>query len=486
MKYLIKLYNTLGRKLDEFRSIADKEVGLYTCGPTVYWYAHIGNMRTYVQEDILKRVLIHNGYNVKHVMNITDVGHLVGDSSIGEDKIKLEARKEQKSAYDVANFYTGAFVEDLKRLNILLPDIMPKATAHVNEMLSLIKRLDEKGYLYKVNTGMYFDTSKFKNYGELTGMSFEQLNKNLKAGARVERAAGIKNITDFAVWRFGKSDEKEMIWDSEWGRGFPGWHIECSAMSMKYLGEHFDIHCGGIDHIPIHHTNEIAQSEAATGKKFVNYWLHVAFLTVDGKKMAKSLGNVYTVQDLIDKGYSPIGLRYFLMSSHYRNDQNFTFEALKNAENTVYSIYSFLASLGDAGDGSNKLEMPVVGELENYHRRFFEELDNDLNMPNALAVMHSLISFENKRIENKLVSNEEAKKVTEIMLDFDSVLGMDFKSNLKGIELPKEVKELIDEREKARKERNFKRADEIRKIIEERYGITLEDSERGVIAKKKG
>jgi len=482
---LLKLYNTLGHKLEAFKSIKAGEVGLYTCGPTVYWYAHIGNMRTYVQEDVLKRTLMHNGYKVKHVMNITDVGHLVGDSNIGEDKIKLEARRERKSAYDVANFYTGAFVEDLERLNIIIPDIMPKATAHVNDMLVLIKKLDEKGYLYRVNTGMYFDTSKFKDYGALTGMSFEQLNKSLKAGARVERVAGIRNITDFAVWRFGKGDEKEMIWDSEWGSGFPGWHIECSAMSMKYLGEHFDIHCGGIDHIPIHHTNEIAQSEAATGKKFVNYWLHVAFLTVDGKKMAKSLGNIYTVQDLIDKGYSPIGLRYFLMSSHYRNGQNFTFAALKNAENTVYGIYSFLASVAEAGEKINTVEKQVIEELEKYHKRFFEELDNDINMPNALAVMHSLISFENKRIEQKKVSKEEAERVINIMLDFDSVLGLNFKSNLKGIELPKEVEELIAEREFARKEKDFKKADKIREIIEEKYGITLEDSENGVIAKKK-
>ncbi|MGC9037562.1 MAG: cysteine--tRNA ligase [Candidatus Micrarchaeia archaeon] len=475
----MKLYNTLGRKIQVFRSIKKGEVGLYTCGPTVYWFAHIGNMRTYVQEDVLKRTLIYNGYKVKHVMNITDVGHLVGDSSIGEDKIKLEARKEHKSAYDVARFYEQAFINDIKRLNIIMPDVMPRATEHVNEMLALIKRLDEKGYLYKVETGIYYDTSKFKKYGELTGMTFEQLNKYLKAGARVERAAGLRNITDFAVWRFAKEEEKEMVWDSEWGRGFPGWHIECSAMSMKYLGEHFDIHCGGVDHIPIHHTNEIAQSEAATGKKFVNYWFHVAFLTVNNMKMAKSLGNIYTLQDLIDKGYPPLSLRYFLLSSHYRSQQNFTFEALDNAKNTLNSIYAFLRSL-KAVQKDGGLEKEPSVELDKLHKAFFDELNNDLNTPSALRNMHALIGYENKRLSEGKVTKEEAKKAIEIMLDFDKILGLDFEKALEEKELPEEVARLIQERELARKEKNFEKADAIRKEIEEKYGIVIEDTKEGV------
>jgi len=454
-------------------------VGLYTCGPTVYWFAHIGNMRTYIQEDLLKRTLIHNGYKVKHVMNITDVGHLIGDASEGEDKIKREARKEHKSAYDVARFYEEAFVKDIKRLNIILPDVMPRATEHIKEMLELIKKLDEKGYLYKVSTGIYFDTSKFKKYGELTGMTFEQLNKYLKAGARVERAAGLKNITDFAVWRFAKEEEKEMVWDSDWGRGFPGWHIECSTMSMEYLGEHFDIHCGGIDHIPIHHTNEIAQSEAATGKKFVNYWFHVAFLTVNNMKMSKSLGNIYTVQDIVDKGYSPIDLRYFLLSSHYRSQQNFTFEALENARNTLNSIYSFVRNLNSA-KREGKASSDVLAELEKFHNAFFEEMNNDLNTPGALRNMHALISYENKRLNEGTISGEEAKRAIEIMLDFDNILGLDLKKELEEKELPEEIEKLIQERNIARQNKEFEKADAIRKEIEERYNIVIEDTKEGV------
>ncbi len=475
----MRIYNTLGRKVQTFRSIKKGSVGLYTCGPTVYWFAHIGNMRTYIQEDILKRTLIHNGYNVKHVMNITDVGHLVGDASIGEDKIKLEAKKEHKSAYDVARFYENAFVKDLKRLNVIMPDVMPRATEHIKEMLELIKKLDEKGYLYKVSTGIYYDTSKFKRYGELTGMSFEQLNKYLKAGARVERAAGLRNITDFAVWRFAKEEEKEMVWDSEWGRGFPGWHIECSAMSMKYLGEHFDIHCGGIDHIPIHHTNEIAQSEAATGKKFVNYWVHIAFLTVNGMKMAKSLGNVYTVQDIVDKGYSPIALRFFLLSSHYRSQQNFTFEALDNSAKTLNSIYNFLRNLNAIKRGGEE-DKEAAQELKKCRKEFFDEMNNDLNTPGALKGMHALISYENRRIGEDKVTASEAKHAIEIMLDFDSILGLEFRRELEEKKLPEEVAKLIEEREAARKERNFEKADSIRKEIEEKYNIIIEDTKEGV------
>ncbi|MGC8662189.1 MAG: cysteine--tRNA ligase [Candidatus Micrarchaeia archaeon] len=475
----MQFYNTLGHEIQNFKSIKKDNVGFYTCGPTVYWFAHIGNMRTYVQEDLLKRALMHEGYHVKHVMNITDVGHLVGDASIGEDKIKLEARREHKSAYDVAKFYEDAFLKDLKRLNIIMPDIIPKATEHINEMLDLIKKLDEKNYLYKISTGIYYDTSKFKRYGELIGMNFDQLNKQLKAGARVERASGLKNITDFAVWRFAKGDEKEMVWDSAWGKGFPGWHIECSTMSMKYLGEHFDIHCGGIDHIPIHHTNEIAQSEAATGKKFVNYWFHVAFLTVNNMKMSKSLKNIHTVQDIIDRKYSPLALRYFLISSHYRNQQNFTFEALENASKTLESIYGFIRKI-NAIKIDRSADADAIKQLEIYHKEFFERVGDDLDMPNALKSMHALIDYENKRLAENKVAREEAKKVIEIVLDFDMILGLELNKEIEEKKLPEEVAKLIDERESARKEKNFEKADKIRKEIEERYDIIIEDTKEGV------
>ncbi|MGC8649164.1 MAG: cysteine--tRNA ligase, partial [Candidatus Micrarchaeia archaeon] len=296
------LYNTLGGKKEEFKPISDMKVGLYTCGPTAYFYAHIGNMKAYIDEDLLKRALLYNGYKVKHVMNVTDVGHLKSDQESGEDKVRAEAVAEHKTMREIVDFYSNLFFSDLKKLNIIMPDIIVRASDAIEDILKLIDILDKKGYLYKTKDGVYFDTSKFKDYGALIGMSFEQLNKQLKAGARVERSTEIKNITDFAVWRFALEDEKEMVWESKFGRGFPGWHIECSAISMKSLGEHFDIHCGGIDHIPIHHTNEIAQSEAATDKKFVNYWFHVGFLTVNGSKMAKSLKNIYTLADLEKKG----------------------------------------------------------------------------------------------------------------------------------------------------------------------------------------
>ena len=294
---MIKIFDTYTRKKRKFVPIEKGKVGIYCCGPTVYNYAHIGNLRTYVFEDVLRRVLEYNGFEVKHVMNITDVGHLTSDADTGEDKIEVGARREGKSAWEIADFYTKAFFRDIERLNILKPKIVCKATDHINEMIELIKKLEEKNYTYRTSDGIYYDTSKFKEYGKLSGMNFKDLNEKLKAGARIEFNPEKKNITDFALWKFSPKDKKrQMEWNSPWGIGFPGWHIECSTMSMKYLGEHFDIHCGGIDHIPIHHTNEIAQSEAATGKKFVNYWVHGAFLVLSKNiKMAKSGENFITI-----------------------------------------------------------------------------------------------------------------------------------------------------------------------------------------------
>ncbi len=476
---MLKIYNVLYRKKQDFKCIDDKKVGMYTCGPTVYSYAHIGNLKSYVSEDVLKRVLMHDGYKVKHVMNITDVGHLVGDMDMGEDKVQMTARIEHKSAYDVARFYANQFFIDLKRLNVIMPDVIPKATEHVPQMLALIKRLSEKGYLYALDNGVYYDTSKFRRYGELAGMDFGKLNTHLKAGARVERAAGLRNITDFAVWRFAKGNEKEMVWDSEWGRGFPGWHIECSAMSMQYLGEHFDIHCGGIDHIPIHHTNEIAQSEAATGKKFVNYWVEMNFLTVNGAKFSKSLHNTYTLQDVIERGFSAAAVRLFFVSSHYRRKLNFTFEALKNMEKTLDGIYAFLeriATLDHAGAPDRKFTA-IISKL---HNAFFAALDNDINTPLALSKMHELISETNKRLEKKELSSADAKEVIEAMLDFDSILGVGMEKHIGAKrKLPDEVEKLIREREAARDSKDFARSDAIRKELNDRYGVVLEDTQDG-------
>ncbi|MDE1871547.1 MAG: cysteine--tRNA ligase [Candidatus Micrarchaeota archaeon] len=475
----MEIYNTLTHKKERFRSITKGKVGMYSCGPTVYNFAHIGNLRPYIFSDILKRMLMRDGYSVTHVMNITDVGHLVSDANLGEDKIRLTAEHEHKSAHEVAEFYTKEFVKDIRRLNLMMPDVMPKATAHIKEMLGLIATLEEKGYLYNVRTGVYYDTSKFKDYGQLMGLTFDKLNDYLIAGARVERAAGIRNTTDFAVWRFAKGDEKEMVWETKYGRGFPGWHIECSAMSMRYLGEHFDIHTGGVDHLPIHHTNEIAQSEAATGMKFVNFWIHVEHLQVNGKKMSKSLGNVYTLQHLVDKGYSVNAYKYLIISGYYRSQMNFTFEALENATNTLNGIYSFIEKVSEAsrkGHGNGNSEF--TGTIEGIRDAFFSALNNDLNTPLALSKLHMLISETNRAYEAGL-SKSGAKKALDALLEFDEILGLDFGKYTKKKELPEGAKDLIDERNRLRSEKKFKEADRIREKLRNEYRIDIEDTEGG-------
>src|SRR3989344_3757465 len=323
---MLKLYNTLTRKKEIFKSILDKKVGLYTCGPTVYLYQHIGNLRSYVFSDILKRVLLFNGYNVRHVVNVTDVGHLTSDADVGEDKMEKAAQKEGKTAKDIAHFYFSVFKNDLEKLNILQPDLWPKATEHIKEQIGIIKILEKKGFTYETEDGIYFDTSKLKDYGKLARLNI----KGLKEGARVD-VRGKKNKTDFALWKFSGDEKRQQEWGFKGRMGFPGWHIECSAMSMKYLGKHFDIHTGGEDHIAVHHTNEIAQSEAATGNKFVNYWLHGAFLTFKGEKVSKSKGGLYTVSELEEKGYSPLDFRYLCLLTHYRKSLNFSLENLDAA-----------------------------------------------------------------------------------------------------------------------------------------------------------
>ncbi len=472
----MELYDTMERRKRVFKPIHDKEVRIYSCGPTVYSYAHIGNMRPYIVVDMLKRLLKHDGYKVIHAMNITDVGHLVGDGNLGEDKIKLAAAQQHKTAKEVAMFYEQKFMYDMERLNIEKPNYIVRASEHVPEMLKLIEKLDEKGYLYKIGTGIYYDTSKFKDYGRLMNMDFERLNRYLKAGARIERADGIRNITDFAVWRFSKPEEKEMVWDCKYGRGFPGWHIECSTLSMECLGEHFDIHTGGIDHIPIHHTNEIAQSESATGKKFVNYWVHIAFLTVNGKKMSKSLHNVYTIQDLVDKGYSPMAFRYFIEASNYRKQLNFTFEALESASNTLNLLISFAHKMAAIAAKSNA-ENSFTKGIESMKNAFFRFANDDLNMPNAIAELHNIVKAANKRQEEGQLSAEEAKAVLDAIAEIDSVLGLNLLHNEGSI--PKEAEELIAERESARKAKDFSKADEIRKRLLNEFHIKIEDTEKG-------
>jgi cysteinyl-tRNA synthetase len=479
----LQIYNTLTHEKQTFKAINKGAVGMYSCGPTVYNFAHIGNMRAYIMTDLLKRVLIHDGYEVKHVMNITDVGHLVSDANLGEDKMRLTAEHEHKTIHEVAKFYTDEFIKDMKRLNLIMPTIMPKATEHIKGMLALIDTLDEKGYLYKVNTGIYFDTSKFKNYGELMNLSFEELNNYLISGARVERAAGIKNTTDFAVWRFSRPDQTEMVWETKHGKGFPGWHIECSAMSMEYLGEHFDLHTGGVDHLPIHHTNEIAQSESATGKKFVNFWMHIEFLQVNGKKMSKSLGNVYRIEDLIEKGYSANAFKYLILSAYYRTQLNFTLDALANADNTLKGIYSFIEKMAAAErDETNSKQSEGFSEkVKKIKEEFFESLDNDLNTPLALSKMHLLISEANKLYEKGQLSKHDAKEVLDAMYEFDTILGLDFKGRSGKKEASSEVQQLIDERNRLRKEKKFAESDKIREKLKKEFRIEIEDLPSGTV-----
>jgi len=464
----MEFFNTLTKKKEVFKPIRKQEAGMYCCGPTVYLYAHIGNFRTYVFEDVLRRVLEFNGFKVKHVMNITDVGHLVSDADTGEDKMEAEARREKKTVQEIAEFYTKVFFEDAERLNILKPTILCKATDHISDMIELVRRLERKGYTYIIDGGVYFDTSKLKDYGKLTGMNFEKLNETLRAGARVEFDPRKRNITDFGLWLFSPRDKKrQMEWDSPWGVGFPGWHLECSTMGMKCLGETFDIHCGGIDHPPIHHTNEIAQSEAATGKKFVNYWLHGAFLVFGEKaKMAKSEGKIITVQNLIEEGVDPLAFRYLCLTAHYRSDLVFTLESLRAAQNALFTLREHVRRLSEDLESKGK----KATKAEEYRRDFLEAMNDDLNMPEALTIVWKLVRDERE------VSDRQKY---ELLQEFDKVLAVDLAKEVTREKLPKDIEELIRKRETARKKRDWKTADKLREEIKE-LGYLIEDTTEGV------
>lgn len=456
----LKLYNTLTRKKEIFRPIKKGKVGMYSCGPTVYSYQHIGNLRSYIFADILKRVLIYNGHNVKHVMNVTDVGHLTSDADTGEDKIEKAAKREKKTAREITEFYWNVFKEDFKKLNIIEPDVWCKASEHINEQIELIKKLEKKGFTYKTSDGIYFDTSKFKDYGKLARLKV----KGLQAGKRV-RVGEKRHATDFALWKFSKKPGmRQQEWESPWQIGFPGWHLECSAMSMRYLGKHFDIHTGGEDHIPVHHTNEIAQSEAATGKRFVNYWLHGAFLTFRGEKISKSSGGLYTISELEEKGYSSVVYRYFCLTAHYRSQLNFSLENLNNAKNALERLKRKIIEI------KNNLEIRQVKSerILIYKKGFKEIINDDLNMPKALAFLW-------KMLENKELSNNEKYA---LILDFDKIFGLQLdKLDEEEIRAENDVQRMLEEREEARRKKDWEKADKIRKKIEERgYGIddTLE------------
>lgn len=462
---MIKLYNSLTRKKEDFRPIKQDSVNLYTCGPTVYWFAHIGNLRTYLFEDVLKRVLEYDGYKVKHVMNITDVGHLTSDEDTGEDKMEKGAKREKKTVWEIAEFYTQAFKKDMKTLNIKEPDIWVKATDTIPQQIALIEELERKGYTYVIDDGVYFDTSKLESYGRLWPSKMD-----IKAGARIEKVKGKKNDSDFALWKFSPKDSKrQMEWDSPWGKGFPGWHTECVVMSLENLGNPFDIHCGGIDHVLIHHTNELAQAEAAYGQQMCNYWLHGEFINLKGEKIAKSAGNIILVDDIVKKGMNPLSYRYLCFTTHYRIMLSFSWDALQAADNALKSLYGRIV---DFRSGGAVPEKTFSGKAMEYREKFREAVNDDLNMPQALAVLWEVAKDGGLKDQEKY----------GLMLDFDRVFGFDLES-VKAEEIPPEVKELAGQREKYRQEKEWQKSDEARKKITE-LGYSVEDTPQGPKIKK--
>jgi cysteinyl-tRNA synthetase len=454
----IKLYNTLTRKKEVFKPIKKGEVGMYSCGPTVYWYQHIGNLRAYLFADTLRRVLEFNDYRVKHVINVTDVGHLTSDEDEGEDKIEKAAIREGKKANEIADFYFKIFLEDLKKLNVKQPSVWCKATEHIKEQLNLIKKLEEKGFTYKTSDGIYFDSSKFKDYGGLAKLKIE----GLTSGKRIDFGEK-KHKTDFALWKFSNPNEKrQQEWHSPWGIGFPGWHIECSAMSMKYLGEHFDIHTGGEEHVPVHHTNEIAQSESASGKRFVNYWLHFRWLLSKGEKMSKSKGGIFTLSELEEKGYDPLDFRYLFLLTHYRKSMNFDLETLDAAKNAHKKMKRKVIELRkEAHKGQDN--------SEEYEDKFVSAINDDVNMPKAMDIIWKVLDD----------FNFDPKKKLKLLEKFDGVLGLNIgKMKEEEIEVPKDVLELVKERERLRKAKMWAESDLFREKIREK-GFVVEDRPEG-------
>jgi len=451
---MLRLWNTRTRREEEFAPIRPGEVGFYACGPTVYQRAHIGNFRAYIMEDVLRRTLEAEGLRVMHVMNITDVGHLTDDASEGEDKMEQEARKEGRSAWEIASEFTRIFFEDAKALNILKPTLSPKATEHIDTQIDLIKILEKKGFTYTTSDGVYFDTSKWQKYGSFSGQRVEDKEE----GARVEKNPEKRNPADFALWKFSPKEEKrQMEWESPWGTGFPGWHIECSAMSQDALGQPFDIHAGGVDHLPVHHENEIAQSEAAFGVPLANWWMHIEFLLVDNTKMSKSLGNAYTLSDMEERGIDPLAFRYFVLGAHYRQKQNFTWDALKAAATALNKLRNIVRDW-EAPDGS-------VADVE---LEFFDAIEDDLNTSKALSTVWKLVD-----------SNHPTAAKSASLIRMDQVLGLNFEPFINApIRVPREITELMTEREHARAAKNWSEADRVRRAIEEK-GWTIDDTPQG-------
>jgi cysteinyl-tRNA synthetase len=447
----IRFTNTLTRHKELFEPIKPGHVGIYTCGPTVYQFASIGNLRAYVFADVLRRMFEFNDYQVKQVINITDVGHLTDDASAGEDKMERSAAKEGRTAWEIASYYTDAYLTDLDRLNIRRPHVLPKATEHIKEQVAMIADLEARGFTYGTTDGIYFDTSKLPDYGRLSGQKLEEKEE----GARVAINAEKRNPSDFALWKFSKPEEKrQMEWSSPWGVGFPGWHIECSAMSEKYLGSPFDLHTGGIDHIPVHHTNEIAQTEGARGHGLANYWLHNEFLQVDGGKMGKSLGNAYTLDDLLEKGYSALAFRYFCLQAHYRTPLNFTWEALTAAQNTLNNLYDLVEDWA----------APTQVD-EDLLTQFQERINDDLDTAGALAIFWQVARDE--------AIDPGVRSAT--ILKFDEIFALSITDHLgRPLLIPEEIQELLDERQAARAQKDWTKSDALRDQIQN-LGYTLED-----------
>lgn len=466
----LTFYNTLTRKKEEFHSIDENRVRMYSCGPTVYSYAHIGNFRTYIFMDTLRRVLKYNGYELKHVMNITDVGHLESDADEGEDKMEKAARKEKKDPYEIANFYTEIFLRDMEKLNIDKPEIITKATENISQMIDYVKEIIKNGYAYETSKGIYFDISKLDKYPVLSNRKLD----DQIAGARVDVDPEKKNPYDFALWI--KAPENHIMkWESPWGLSYPGWHLECSTMGRRFLGEEFDIHTGGVDHIPTHHENEIAQSKGATGKIPAHVWMHCEYLQVDGGKMSKSLGNTYTISQLQEKGISPLAFKLFCFTAHYRNKLNFTFEGAYGAQKALERLYdSYIKN----ANGVDDVDEDIIKE---YEEKFLAYINDDMNMPGAMSVVWEIARNAKKSI-----------KFADLLLKFDKVLGLDMKNaenyllefkHEEGEELPEEIKVLVEERKQARTEKNWEKSDEIRdRIIS--LGYSIKDTKDGIIVKK--
>jgi len=469
---MLKLYNTLSRKIENFKPLIPGKVGMYTCGPTVYDYTHIGHLRKYINDDILKKVLRANGFEVHHVMNITDVGHLTSDADSGDDKMEKGAKESGRTVWEVAKFFEDYFFKSVNTVNIERADIVCRATEHIGAQIKLIKALEKNGLTYQTLHAIYFDVTKFPNYGKLSGQKLEDKEAGARSDVFVDKSK--KHPADFALWFFtvGHFKDHSMKWSSPWGEGFPGWHIECSAMSMEYLGESFDIHTGGIDHIPVHHENEIAQAEGATGKQFVKYWVHHDFVKIDKEKMSKSKKNFLKVDEIIEKGFDPIALRYLYLTGHYRSEMAFSFESLTGAQAALNKLREEIRSWpsfaeASAGKDFRSSDRPE-GVVAQYWQKFLEAANDDLNIPKALAVVWEMVK-----------SDIPTSEKSAALIEMDKILSLGLTELIgKKVEVPEEVKKLIEARENARKAKDFKKSDELRKEIK-KLGYEIEDTSDG-------